>query len=437
MSTIALGVAFASVQLVYHAYTKVKTNRARCTTLVERCQYIVDRLQNFAASDDDGALRDRMHQLEMTFEFTAQTIAQVGQLGIITSLLQSETTAVQVQACNDALTELLTLFNLEEVVEVGRWQRNFEAARLRDHEELLQMGNRIEDGNAAISRELAQQGTTLAEVYRLVQETSASKHDFAIEAVPPTSPPPVNRLAYLARTLSTPSSSRLSSAQSSKPESVEGNGCVRRSSTSSSFQLPNPWSSRVNTSPARSSTKLFSPSWTPSRRRTIDSSRSAKIAAFCDEPKWNELVSVAASKASSYPAAAFDPPPPYQLRIANPSCSDSGSNAGDAAADEEQASLLPPARYRAASVEAVRAPDSPVPYLSTPYLPEQPNFVPADSLVVKRASSRRKRRESAAPMPAGTPTLRRSEIVFHRRKTISSERPSFAFPTPVDYCSVF
>ena len=37
---------------------------------------------------------------------------------------------------------------------------------MRDHHELLNMGHRIESGNAAINRELAQQGDAIAQVLR-------------------------------------------------------------------------------------------------------------------------------------------------------------------------------------------------------------------------------------------------------------------------------
>lgn len=119
------------------------------------------------------------------FEYTANTILQVGQQSIVASLLQSGNDALRIDTCNETLTELVALFNvrpylwlvclltdrqqLEEVVDVHRWQREFEAARVRDHEELSLMGQRLESGNAAIARELAQQGTTINEVYNLVQ----------------------------------------------------------------------------------------------------------------------------------------------------------------------------------------------------------------------------------------------------------------------------
>jgi hypothetical protein len=54
------------------------------------------------------------------------------------------------------------------MVDVRRWQFDLEAARVRDHRELLSLGQRIESENAAINRELAQQGATIAEVLRII-----------------------------------------------------------------------------------------------------------------------------------------------------------------------------------------------------------------------------------------------------------------------------
>ncbi len=138
------------------------------------------------------------------FEQTAGTIVQVGRQGVVASLLRAEANALRIEACNEALTELISLFNvrpnprfplpsfqsnlsviyktrvclcvthlstvrrhqLEEIVDVRRWQADLEVARVRDHHELLSMGHRIESGNAAINRELAQQGDTIAQVLR-------------------------------------------------------------------------------------------------------------------------------------------------------------------------------------------------------------------------------------------------------------------------------
>jgi hypothetical protein len=46
------------------------------------------------------------------FEQTALTIAQVGQQGVIASLLRSEANALRIESCNEALTELISLFNV-------------------------------------------------------------------------------------------------------------------------------------------------------------------------------------------------------------------------------------------------------------------------------------------------------------------------------------
>ena len=48
------------------------------------------------------------------FVYTAQTIFQVGQLSVITSLLRSETNALRIESCNEALTELISLFTVRE-----------------------------------------------------------------------------------------------------------------------------------------------------------------------------------------------------------------------------------------------------------------------------------------------------------------------------------
>jgi len=65
MSSIALGAAFAAVQLVHQAHSKVKTSRARCARLVERCQFVVDRLERIAATrGGDAIIGERIRELE-------------------------------------------------------------------------------------------------------------------------------------------------------------------------------------------------------------------------------------------------------------------------------------------------------------------------------------------------------------------------------------
>jgi hypothetical protein len=62
----------------------------------------------------------------------------------------------------------MTMLQLEETVDVHRWQMDLDVAHMRDHEELLSMGRRIEKGNAGIHRELEQQGATIAEVLHVL-----------------------------------------------------------------------------------------------------------------------------------------------------------------------------------------------------------------------------------------------------------------------------
>ncbi|KAI0254699.1 hypothetical protein BJV78DRAFT_1182257 [Lactifluus subvellereus] len=115
MGSIALGAAFAAVQLVYQAYSKVKTSKARCARLVERCQFIVDRLECIATTTTkggDAVIPERIRELERAFAYTAQTIIQVGQQGTVASLLRSETNALQIEGCNETLTDLISLFNV-------------------------------------------------------------------------------------------------------------------------------------------------------------------------------------------------------------------------------------------------------------------------------------------------------------------------------------
>ena len=83
------------------------------------------------------------------------------------------------------------------MVDVRRWQSDLEAARVRDHGELLSLGQRVESENVAINRELAQQGATIAEVLRVIH----------VRTPPPalSSPAPHNLPAHtrMAVTLST------------------------------------------------------------------------------------------------------------------------------------------------------------------------------------------------------------------------------------------
>ena len=70
MSGIALGTAYAAVQLVHQAHSKVKTSKARCARLVARCQFVVDRLERIAATKGgDSIIRERIYELERCADF--------------------------------------------------------------------------------------------------------------------------------------------------------------------------------------------------------------------------------------------------------------------------------------------------------------------------------------------------------------------------------
>jgi hypothetical protein len=71
MSSLALGAAFAAVQLVHQAHSKVKTSKARCARLAERCQLVVDRLERIAETKGgDAIITERIHELERYAERT-------------------------------------------------------------------------------------------------------------------------------------------------------------------------------------------------------------------------------------------------------------------------------------------------------------------------------------------------------------------------------
>ncbi|THH19862.1 hypothetical protein EW146_g1406 [Bondarzewia mesenterica] len=407
MSGAALNTVIASVQLVYHAYVKVRTNRERCARLVERCQMVVDRLQRLVATNGDGSVRDRIHQLETAFEYVAQTIIAVGCQGVITSLLHSDANALQVEMCNNALTELIALFSLEEIVDIGRWQRDLESARLRDQEELLCLGQRIESGNAALMRELAQQGTTINEVYRMVQDVKSNlPNPQAAYWSAPTTPahsPPSSRPSSSCSVL--PSNTMSSSARSSPGQSSVSSGrpiFPRRLS----------WTARIRKRPVAVMSKLTS----PSQSRSADSSGVSE----------KSCRSVTSTRSASHskalkglPRLLDSPPPPYQLCIQNPDSDDRATTSDGEEGTEEN--------LNDASIRAVRAPDSPVPTLLWTRPSSSPVFAPPEN-TPKGVKARRRRRHSATASP-----LRHKDSMVLRRKTTSLAShvaTAEAFPMP-------
>jgi hypothetical protein len=111
----------------------------------------------------------------------------------------------------------------------------------------------------------------------------------------------------------------------------------------------------------------------------------------------NDEYSGSSALTSCYPLPA-EPPPPYQLRVFNPAPEYDRSD-GPAARSSS--------RFTAASVEAVRAPDSPVPTFPSPKLSTESVFGSAQSL---------------ASMSAGNGTVV-SERRCTRRNTTAGARP--------------
>ena len=66
-------------------------------------------------------------------------------------------------------TDYMHPTQLEQIIDVSAWMRENELARRRDSIALLKMGQKLEQGNEEILAELAQQGTTLAELLRALQ----------------------------------------------------------------------------------------------------------------------------------------------------------------------------------------------------------------------------------------------------------------------------
>ncbi|KAH9179695.1 hypothetical protein EDB89DRAFT_1900801 [Lactarius sanguifluus] len=354
MGTLALGAAFAAVQLVYKAYSKTKTNKARCARLVERCESVVDRLERIAtARDGDVVIRERIHELERAFEYTAQTIFHVGQQSVVTSLLRSETNALRIESCNEALTELISLFTLEESVDARRGQRNLDAARRRDHQELLTMGERIESGNVAIIHELAQQGATIAEVLRVLNDIGAGANCAreTIELSFADSRPSSSSAARPATPLPAPDDATLAPCDSSAP--AQSKPKLRRLSTK---RLKMAIISKLPPSPSRA------------RSAAKDALCARSPLALPLEPVFPAM----AGGATATHDCPVDLPPPYQSYAVNPECEDLGDGA---------AAPVSPSRFTTiTSIEAVRAPDSPVPLFPSPKLSTESVFGSTQSL---------------------------------------------------------
>ncbi|KAH9062693.1 hypothetical protein EDB87DRAFT_1681820 [Lactarius vividus] len=393
MGTLALGAAFAAVQLVYKAYSKTKTNKLRCARLVERCESVVDRLERIAtARDGDVVIRERIHELERAFEYTAQTILHVGQQSVITSLLRSETNALRIELCNEALTELISLFTLEESVDARRWQSDLDAARRLDHQELLTMGQRIERGNVAINHELAQQSATIAEVLRVLNDIGAGAN-CARETI---------ELSFADSRSSSSSAARLAMplpAPDDAPPFSTPAPCASSESAKSKPKLRRLSTKRVKMAVF----SKFSPS--PSRARSA--ARDALCARSPLALPLEPIFPVVAGGAGVTRGCPVDLPPPYQLYAANPEREDLGDGA---------AAPVSPSRFTTiTSIEAVRAPDSPVPLFPSPKLSTESVFGSTQSVASLSGVLPGPRCPHKSPI-AGVPVLKRKDTMRYSRR---------------------
>jgi hypothetical protein len=145
---------------------------------------------------------------------------------------------------------------------------------------------------------------------------------------------------------------------------------------------------------------------------------------------------VRSSASSWYPLPA-EPPPPYQLRVANPEpecgCSLEGEGGtADRDAGHRSAAATSSSRFTTASIEAVRAPDSPVPVFPSPKLSTDSVFGSIESLASvssgRSPGPRCRTRRNSAASPARRVLRRRDTIKFARRVTMPSGLPSVEPP---------
>ena len=146
-------------------------------------------------------------------------------------------------------------------------------------------------------------------------------------------------------------------------------------------------------------------------------SRSAAAGSVKDWPRdasssvTSRLMSASSSSCCPLPA---EPPPPYQLRVANP-------------APEYPAAPMSSSRFTAASVEAVRAPDSPVPTFPSPKLSTESVFGSTESLASLPAGNGT---VASEPRCTGRNTaVRGAGLVLRRKETIRFGLSSGYLPT--------
>jgi hypothetical protein len=322
------------------------------------------------------------------------------------------------------------------------------------------MGQRIESGNAAINRELAQQGATIAEVLRVIhvrvpfcrpfypsvellltcgvrrlQDINAGLRDpcFARETVkialpltladaaaaaagpPPTptrmitrrSPDGSLRVRMASRwwpptpTPTLPKAKVIIGTGTPEPEAKSKPAAPPRRRLSLTQKCGVKMVPLANVLSKLSSSFSLS-SHSPSRGAAAGTARDSPCGARSSVTP--QLISASSSSCCPLPA---EPPPPYQLRVANPAPE----------YDDGSAAPRSSSRFTAASVEAVRAPDSPVPTFPSPKLSTESVFGSTQSLASVSAGNGsiaaepRCTRRNTAARGAGPPILRRKETI--------------------------
>ena len=117
----------SSFGVVYNAYCSVKSNRARCAQLKDRCEMIMMRAKEMIEQHQQnsgpqpgtdqrrGVVLERLEDLDKTFRKTAETICLVGQQSWVTSLLRTQENAAAITDAQHALTELISILNVSAV----------------------------------------------------------------------------------------------------------------------------------------------------------------------------------------------------------------------------------------------------------------------------------------------------------------------------------
>jgi hypothetical protein len=152
----------------------------------------------------------------------------------------------------------------------------------------------------------------------------------------------------------------------------------------------------------------------------------------CDDLGDDDVRSFTSSTSTWCPLPV-GPPPPYQLRVANPGPGRECTESGNADVGHRPSpTAMSSSRFTTASVEAIRAPDSPVPAFPSPKLSTDSVFGSTQSISSMSSENgisprpRWTRRNSAAGV---RPVLRRRDTIrCARRVTLSSDYPIVVKP---------